>query len=141
MNSLPLPSYGLSSLVKLFISANLTFEFRARAAIFDCTIRDAPCTSYTSGAPGALTQNVAVRDSNPAPVVTQEMEATPANLSRRECQEGSEARGQATPPHKLSRAIAISQPWIQISDRRLHLMTADTHPGRNRLSAASTAGR
>ena len=93
-------------------------DFRVRAAIFDHTVRGALSPPHTSRAPGFATQDHArARDSNAAQGNTQDMEATLANLLRKECQGCSEARRPSRPAPRIqsSEAIVTSQPWIQLT--------------------------
>ncbi len=67
------------------------YDSHERAAFFDHTVRGALSTPHTSRAPGFATQDHArARDFNTAQGNTQDMEATLANLLRKECQGCSE---------------------------------------------------
>jgi hypothetical protein len=93
-------------------------DFRERAAIFDHTVRGALSPPHTSRAPGFAAQDHArARDSNAAQGNTQDMEATLANLLRKECQGCSEARRPSRPAPRIQcfGAIVTSQPWIQLT--------------------------
>ena len=73
---------------------------------------------HTSRAPGFASQDHAqARDSNAAQGNTQDMEATLANLLRKECQGCSETRRPSRPASRIqsSGAIVTSQPWIQLT--------------------------
>jgi hypothetical protein len=70
-------------------------DFRERAAIFDHAVRGA---LYNARAPGFATHDHAqARDSNAAQGNTQDMEATSANLLRKDCQGCSKARRPSRP--------------------------------------------
>ncbi len=91
-------------------------DFRERAAIFDNTVQGALSPPYPSRAPGFATQDHArARDSNAARGNTLDMDATLANLLRKECQGCSEARRPSRPAPRIqsSGAIVASQPWPQ----------------------------
>ena len=93
-------------------------DFRERAAIFDRTVRGVLSPPHTSRAPEFATQDHArARVSNAAQGDTQDMEATLANLLRRECEGCSEARGpsRSAPRVESSEAFVTSQPWIQLT--------------------------
>ncbi len=86
-------------------------DFRERAAIFDRTARGALSTPHTSRAPGFATQDHAqARDSNAAQSNTQDIEATSANLFRKECQGCTKARGRAAPPRDFNLPERSSTP-------------------------------
>jgi hypothetical protein len=92
-------------------------DVRERAAIFDHTVRGALSPPHTSRAPGFATKDQAsARDSNAAQRNTQDMEATLANLLRKECQGCSETRRPSRPASRIqsSGTIVTSQPWIQL---------------------------
>ncbi len=75
-------------------------DFRERAAIFDHNCSGCPFPS--PHLKGARLRNAGPRpsrDSNAAKGNTQDMDATLANLLRKECQGCKEAEGQAAPPH------------------------------------------
>ncbi len=88
------------------------------AAIFNHTLRGALSPPHTSRAPGFATQDRdQARDSNAAQGNTQDVEATSANLLRKECQGCSEARRPSRPASRIqsSGAIVTTQPWIQLT--------------------------
>ncbi len=93
-------------------------DFRERAAIFDHTVQGAFSPPHTSRAPGFATQDHAqARDSNAVQGNTQAMEATFANLLRKECRGCNETRRPSRPASRIqsSGAIVTSQPWIQLT--------------------------
>ncbi len=79
-------------------SSSQNFDFHERAAIFDHTVWSALSLPHTSRAPGfklATQDHTQARDSNAAPGNTQDdgdLEATLADLFRKECQGCSETR-------------------------------------------------
>ncbi len=86
--------------------------------MFDHTVRGALSPPHTARAPGFATQDHArARVSNAAQGDTQDMEATLANLLRKECLGCSEIRGPCRPTSRIqsSWAIVTSQPWIQLT--------------------------
>ncbi len=106
--------------MKAKLVANLSLVsdyFLERAAILDHTVQDALSPPHTSRAPGLATQDRAQARTNAAQGNTQDMEATSANLLRKECQGCSEARrpSRSTSRIQSSGAIVNSQPWIQLS--------------------------
>jgi hypothetical protein len=99
------------------------FDFRARAAaIFDDTVRCSLSPPHTSKALGFATQNdaqVRVLNAAQGDLNTPDVEATSANLVRKECQGCNETqrpsrRGPA-PRILSSGAIVTSQPCIQLT--------------------------
>ncbi len=89
-------------------SLDPSLHVRVRAAILDHTVPEALSPPHASRAPGSATQDHAqARASNAAQGNTQEMEATSANLFRKECQHCGETRRQSSPPLKIPSSGAI----------------------------------
>jgi hypothetical protein len=78
------------------------YDFRERAAMFDHTVRGALSPLHTSRAPGFATQDHAqARELNAAQSLTQEMEATLANLVRKEWQVCCQTRRPSRPVSRI----------------------------------------
>ncbi len=120
-------------------------DFRERGAIFDHTVRGALSPPHTSRAPGFGTKDQAsARDSNAAQGNTSliafakvasmswvYMEATLANLLRKECQGCSKARRPSRPASRIqfSGAIVASQPWFQLTGGYARCLSANSMAG------------